>query len=132
MNRPVHFEIISKDPEKSAEFYKNAFGWSSNSIPQMRYWMVMTDKDKSTVPGINGGIMSDADAKNVFKEQVPAYICTIDVENIDEAIEKVKLAGGTLVNEKMDIPTVGWHVYCKDIDGNIFGMLQATGDMSMQ
>ena len=26
--------------------------------------------------------------------------------------------------DKMDVPGVGWLAYCKDPEGNIFGMLQ--------
>jgi predicted enzyme related to lactoylglutathione lyase len=37
---------------------------------------------------------------------------------------KVKAAGGSLMGDKMDIPTIGTFVRCKDTEGNIFTMLQ--------
>jgi len=33
--------------------------------------------------------------------------------------------GAQVVLPKMPIPGVGWLVYCKDTEGNIFGMMQA-------
>ena len=33
--------------------------------------------------------------------------------------------GATVVVPKMPVPGVGWLVYCKDTEGNIFGMMQA-------
>ena len=57
-------------------------------------------------------------------EPVNAFVCTIDVKNIDESIAKVKKAGGTISFDKMDVPNVGILAYCKDIEGNMFGMLQ--------
>ena len=37
---------------------------------------------------------------------------------------KVKAAGGQLLGDKMDIPTIGTFVRCQDTEGNIFTMLQ--------
>jgi predicted enzyme related to lactoylglutathione lyase len=36
----------------------------------------------------------------------------------------VKEAGGSIALDKMQVPGVGWLVYAKDLEGNIFGMLQ--------
>ena len=36
----------------------------------------------------------------------------------------VKSAGGQLLGDKMDIPTIGTFVRCKDTEGNIFATLQ--------
>ena len=47
-----------------------------------------------------------------------------DVENVDGMAERAVNGGGTLVVPKMAVPGVGWLVYCKDTEGNIFGMLQ--------
>lgn len=31
MNRPTHFEILAKDPEKMVAFYKSVFDWEINT-----------------------------------------------------------------------------------------------------
>lgn len=33
--------------------------------------------------------------------------------------------GGTVALEKHAVPTVGWLAYCRDPDGNLFGMMRA-------
>lgn len=116
MSRVIHFEINADKPERAAEFYKKVFNWEIKKWDgPMDYWMVMTGDKKK--PGIDGGLMKrmDRHAKTVN---------TVDVENLDSAIETVKNAGGKMIGEKLNIPTVGWMCYCKDTEGNIFGMIQ--------
>lgn len=52
-------------------------------------------------------------------------INTIDVDELDAMIEKVKAAGGKLAGEKQSIPGVGDFIYATDTEDNKFGMLQA-------
>ena len=49
----------------------------------------------------------------------------VDVPNVDEFTAKVVASGGEVIMPKMAVPRVGWMVYCKDTEGNIFGMMQA-------
>jgi predicted enzyme related to lactoylglutathione lyase len=46
------------------------------------------------------------------------------VPNLDEYVDRAMKCGGTIALPKMPIPTVGWLAYCKDTEGNIFGMMQ--------
>ena len=39
-------------------------------------------------------------------------------------VAKAVAAGGTVAVPKMPIPTMGWLAYCKDTEGNLFGMMQ--------
>jgi predicted enzyme related to lactoylglutathione lyase len=43
---------------------------------------------------------------------------------VDETLETVEKNGGTIALPKMAIPGVGWLAYCKDTDGNMFGIMQ--------
>ena len=56
--------------------------------------------------------------------EIHAKVCTISVDNLDKYIDKVIAAGGTMALDKMDVPGVGWLAYCKDLEENIFGLLQ--------
>jgi hypothetical protein len=38
---------------------------------------------------------------------------------------KVTEKGGTVITPKMPIPGVGWFAYCKDTEGNQFGIMQS-------
>ena len=55
---------------------------------------------------------------------VIAYVCTADVPSVDQYVERAIRAGGQVALPKMPIPGVGWLAYCKDTEGNIFGMMQ--------
>lgn len=114
-NRVVHFEIPCNDPQKTMDFFKAVFGWDFQQFGTEEYWTVTTGDSK--VPGINGGIMKKRDPKQ-------PVVNSIDVADLDKAVEKVESSGGKIVVPKMPIPTVGWLAYFTDPDGNIHGMYQ--------
>jgi predicted enzyme related to lactoylglutathione lyase len=130
MNRVVHFEVHAADPERAAGFYRQVFGWDVKEwvIPgvqvpnENRYWMATTGPDGE--PGINGGILFRRGPAPSDGQAVNAYVCTIGVASIDQGIEKAVAAGATLALPKMPIKGIGWLAYCKDTEGNIFGMMQ--------
>jgi predicted enzyme related to lactoylglutathione lyase len=57
-------------------------------------------------------------------QAVIAYVCTVDVENLDASVQTAVDSGGQIALPKMPIPGMGWLAYCKDTEGNIFGMMQ--------
>jgi predicted enzyme related to lactoylglutathione lyase len=61
----------------------------------------------------------------VTGQGVNAYVCTIDVENLDEMIKKVETMGGKIALPKMDMGGIGFLAYALDTEGNIFGMMQS-------
>ena len=121
MPRVVHFEIQAGDPARAIKFYENIFNWSFQKWDgPMPYWLVTTGPDGQ--PGINGGLhprQGEVDGQAVI-----GYVCTVDVESVDESVGTVEKNGGHVVVPKMPIPGMGWLVYCKDTEGNIFGMMQ--------
>ena len=48
----------------------------------------------------------------------------IQVSSVDEYIKKVTEAGGSLALSKMPISGLAWLAYCKDPEGNIFGIYE--------
>ena len=121
MPRVVHFEIHAGDPARAINFYESVFGWTfSKWDGPMPYWLVTTGPNEE--PGINGGLHERRG--EIDGEAVIAYVCTVGVEGVDASIATVEANGGTVVVPKMPIPGMGWLVYCKDTEGNIFGMMQ--------
>jgi predicted enzyme related to lactoylglutathione lyase len=55
---------------------------------------------------------------------VNAFVCTVDVADLDATLARVGELGGRVVVPRMPIPTVGYLAYAKDTEGNIFGMMQ--------
>jgi len=122
MPRVIHFEIHATDPERAVRFYSGAFGWSFQKYDgPMAYWLITTGSEGE--PGIDGGLLQRQGPLD--GEGVSAYVCTIDVPDLDAAIETVTGAGATLAWPKNPIPGVGWLAYAKDPEGNLFGMLQS-------
>ena len=122
MPRVVHFEIHADDPQRAANFYQGAFGWNIQKWDGPEdYWLVTTGQ--APEPGIDGAILQRRGPIN--GDSVIAYVCTVDVPSVDDAIAKITSHGGTIVLPKMPVPGVGWLVYAKDTEGNIFGSLQS-------
>ena len=115
MNRVVHFEINSPDPDRASSFYSEAFGWSIEKWegPQ-DYWLVTTGEDGTV--GINGAIQRTHEA--------PTSVNTIGVDSLDEALERVTAAGATVASPKTTIPGVGHAASCVDPTGVPFGLFQ--------
>jgi len=117
MNRFTHFELVSDDLEKTAQFYRDVFGWQVQKWEgPVDYWLVTTG-DAST-PGVNGGLMQ---AEGMSK----GTSNTIEVDDIDVAIARVKAHGGEIIFDKDAIPGVGYQAYFKDNVGIIVGLHQA-------
>jgi uncharacterized protein len=122
MPRVVHFEIHAGDPERAISFYQKVFGWAFQKWEgPMDYWVITTGPDEQR--GINGGLIRRRG--EIDGQAVIGYVCTVDVESADKSLATVESSGGTAVVPKMPVPGVGWLVYCKDPEGNIFGIMQA-------
>lgn len=121
MPRVVHFEIHAGEPERAVGFYQKLFGWNFQKWDgPMEYWMVITGSDDQ--PGINGGLLRRQG--EIDGQAVIAYVCTVDVADVDASLQTALDNGAQVALPKMGIPGVGWLVYCKDTEGNIFGMMQ--------
>src|SRR5438552_15757458 len=122
-NRIVHFEIEATDRERAKKFYAQASGWEMQQMgAEMSDYVVAITGDPKEPGGINGGIFMSPPGAT---KELNAYSCVVGVDNIDQAMANVKSAGGQLLGDKMDVPSVGTFVRCKDTEGNIFTMLQA-------
>ena len=117
----MHFEIPADDESRARDFYTSAFGWEFQVMPEMEYSLAMTtpmdQEGRPTVPGsINGGLFK--------RGELTAPVITVDVEDIDAALEKIAALGGTVHRAKMEVPGMGWNAYFTDSEGNIVGLWQ--------
>jgi len=119
MNKVIHFELPADNIERAKKFYKETFDWEIKDIPEMNYSTVLT----AEVGGaINGGMFKRQDADNLVTS--PTF--AIDVEDIEQAIKKIKNAGGLILKDKMQIGDMGLVAYFKDTEGNILSVWQNT------
>jgi predicted enzyme related to lactoylglutathione lyase len=120
--RVVHFEIPFDDGSRARSFYSEAFGWQLTEMPEMGYTIVMTGptdpESGPTEPGfINGGLFERSEQ---FPGKAPNLV--IDVPGIDDALAKVKDAGGTVVSERFPVGEMGFAAYFTDTEGNMIGL----------
>jgi len=117
MQRVVHFEIYTDNPETVRPFYENVFGWKIQKWDgPIEYWMVATGSEND--PGINGGLLRPREG------QSPGTVNTIAVPSLDQAIEKIEQQGGSICVSKMAVPGIGWLAYAQDPASNVFGILE--------
>ena len=123
MGRVIHFEIHAEDPDRAQRFYTDVFGWNAQHFGgPMDYRLLTTGPDDQV--GINGAVLKRQGAAPEPTGPVSGYVCTIQVDSIEETERAVPAAGGEQVLERMEVPEVGQLAYFRDTEGNIFGALQ--------
>ena len=120
-NKVVHFEVPYEDKERAVSFYKDVFGWEFQDMPEMDYTIARTvDVDEQFMPkesgAINGGMYKrgESDAKG--------SVIVISVDSVDEHIEKITNAGGSVVRPKVTVGVMGYYAQVKDTEENIIGI----------
>jgi predicted enzyme related to lactoylglutathione lyase len=98
------FEIPATDTSKARDFYGRLFGWQFQPYEGQDYHMTY---DASGA--INGA------AENA------GTIVFFGADDIDAALARVRELGGE-AGEKQEIPGFSWAAYCKDLQGNNFGL----------
>ena len=120
--RVVHFEIPADDVERAQHFYRSAFGWHLDSMPEMQYTLVRT------TPTTEQGIPSEPGAINggMLRRQGPINtpVITVDVDDIDQALETISSLGGSTVIGKQPVADMGFAAYFNDSEGNLIGLWQ--------
>ena len=119
MNTIGYFEIQSSDPAREIEFYSAIFGWNfiKEEFVPIEYYRIETK-------GINGGLLKRPAAVPPMGTGTNAYVCSIQVENIDRTIEMLLKVGGMMAMEKFAIPGRCWQAYFLDPDHNTVGLFQ--------
>ena len=122
MPRPIHFEIHAEDLDRAQAFYETVLGWTFASWGDGSYRLITTGPEGT--PGINGGMIKRmGTVDRAAPDPVIAYVCTVDVEDVDAYVARALEAGGIIAVPKMPVPGVGWLAYVKDTEGNILGMM---------
>lgn len=117
MGRVIHFEIAAERPERAKAFYEGVLGWTVSSWGGPGEYLLVSTGPRDEAPGIDGGILR---AGGGFTGTVN----TAAVDDLAAALERVRSAGGAVVQEPRAVPGVGWMAYCRDTEGNLFGLMQ--------
>lgn len=112
-------ELVTKDLDKSVEFYKGLLGWElvQSKVTQMPYLEINVDNQAV------GGIMAIDES---WRENPPPshWRAFIAVENADETVKKIRENGGSIRCEPFDAPGVGRIAMASDPCGANFAIIQ--------
>lgn len=121
--RVVHFELPVDDPERAKTFYADAFGWHLTDLPSMAYTMVTTapsdDRGTPADPGVINGGMAPRGGP------ISAPVVTIEVDDVDEALDRVVKSGGRIVAGREAVGEMGYTAYFVDSEGSVVGLWQS-------
>ena len=112
-NPVVHWEIQSKNPKGTQEFFGKLFDWHVDADNPMNYGMV----DTHAQGGINGGI-GPADGNSNW------ITFNIEVDDLQAFLDKAESLGGKTVMPPTEIPNVVTLAQLSDPEGNIIGLVK--------
>jgi uncharacterized protein len=127
----THFEIPVDKKDRAKKFYAEVFGWQINDVPgatpEMKYTMVGTaesdERGMVTERGaINGGMVDRA-------PHLQHPVVTIEVDDMDAALARVKKMGGKVTFKKTQMADMGYFAYFEDTEANVLGLWQSTQRM---
>ncbi|NSW52990.1 MAG: VOC family protein [Anaerolineae bacterium] len=120
MPNVIHFEIHATEPKILVDFYTNLFGWKiSQWEGPMEYYLV-----DSGEAALGGAIQRRPEGTPPGDHPVNAFVCTVEVEDLEAMLGKSTALGASIQLPKMPVPGIGWMAYIKDPDGNLLGMMQ--------
>lgn len=126
MDKVVHFEIPYDDLDRVKKFYSGVFGWKINTIPEMNYNMVHTvEVDEKQMPKESGAINGGMYKRDEQSAKSPVIV--INVKSVDEAVKKIKKAGGKITMEKRKVGEIGFYAQVRDTEGNVVGVWEMIG-----
>ena len=116
-NAVIHFELMSKEPEKVSDFYAKIFGWKITHHPEINYRIVETGAE-GEMHGINGGIVKP-DKPGPWPCNMLFYIL---VDDLSAYRKKVVKAGGKIHVEEQKVPGMGKFCLFTDPEGRMMGL----------
>lgn len=128
MNPVVHFELPYKDAKRIAKFYSTSFGWKITDLgEQSGNYILAQTAIKDAKPGFPAGTIDGGfyPVKADWPNQYPSIV--IGVEDLNDAINRIKANGGTVLGEPIAIPNFGIYVSFLDTEGNRNSIIQPKG-----
>lgn len=119
--KPTYFDLTVTDLDSARRFFEHALGWRFEKFA-MPYEYYRIQAGAPDEPGIDGGIGEAKDAP--LAKGNPMTQVTIQVENLDEVLARVKEGNGKIVEPKMPIPGIGWYATCSEPGGLLFGLIE--------
>jgi uncharacterized protein len=111
-NAVVRWQIISQEPDKTAGFYRKLFDWQLSNSNAMGYRELKSNDTR----GIDGGIWPAPPGQGGFVQLF------VEVEDIDECIEKAVTLGAKILVPRSVLPDGDSMAILVDPTGLSFGL----------
>jgi len=117
MKHICYFEIPFDNRERAQKFYSELFGWEFDEMTMgsTPYFSIKTPH------GIPGGLLARRNP-----QQGPVNY--VEVEALDDALEKAASLGATVAVEKITLPAMGHFALVRDTENNIIGLWESDPD----
>jgi len=108
----VQFQMLSRNPERTAEFYSALFGWSIDADNPLGYRQIRTGAGR----GIDGGIWP-------APPQAPAFVqLFIEVPDVAAAVAQAAALGANVIMPAQTMPQGEMLAILQDVEGLSFGV----------
>ncbi len=113
--RFVWYELMTTEPEAAAAFYRSVLGWQAAPFEGAPIpYLVLTAEGHGV-----GGIMA-LPGEACAQGAEPGWLGYVGVGDVDRATARVREAGGAVLREPEDIPSVGRFSVAADPQGAVF------------
>ena len=113
-------ELMAGDGDKAFAFYADLFGWARDEAidlgPMGKYQLFAANGQ------VIGGMMTKP-----AEVPAPFWGYYFNVEGITAAVERLKAAGGSVINGPMEVPGGSWVVQAIDPQGAMFALVGPKG-----
>lgn len=109
-------ELATRDPKKAQDFYGKLLGWTFTKMDDQDYWYVNNNGR------MNGGMMLMTEE---WGDMPANWMNYFNIENIDEAVERVKANGGSIMGQINEAPGVGRFAITTSPSGAVISIMQA-------
>ena len=121
----VWYDVMTSDTAAAEKFYRAVVGWDikDSGMPDRSYSILFAGAT------MVGGAMPIPDEAKAMGAK-PAWMGYIGVDNVDLMAGKIKAAGGAILREPADIPTVGRFAVAADPHGAGFMIFKPSSDQA--
>lgn len=110
--RPVvHWELVARDPEAQADFYRKMFSWD------------IGEGDLKVIPA-GLGAPEPGPAGHILGGDAPGFVLYVQVGDIRESLARAAELGGSVKSEPFDVPGGPTIAFMADPEGNRLTLVQ--------
>ncbi|NMC54338.1 MAG: hypothetical protein GYA48_11965 [Chloroflexi bacterium] len=114
-NPVVFWELASHDQEKTAQFFRDVFEWEITFNEQLGFYIV---PECFTPEAMEGGIFT------LKRARLPFVALYIQVEGIEEMVQKVEAAGGSILDPVIELGSGSKLCLFNEPSGVTFAMIE--------